>query len=535
MGTYINPGNAGFTRILEDVYVDKTGLVSQFDSVLESPRSLVMVSRPRRFGKSYAAQSIAAFYDRTCDSRFLFEGRAVSTASGMRHWDRHLNSYNVVLLDMTEIVQASGADDVVNTISELLVGELREISPEAGKGYPGNPNSSGALRAAFLDVVRSTGRKFVFVVDEWDAPYRLAHVSANAQNAYADWLRGLFKNAGFTPKAVAGAYLTGILPIKKYAHQSAVSDFWEYTMVRPDVYAPFVGFTESEVEELCAECGLDMADVCRWYDGYSFPEERHVFAPYSVMRACAAKKTGAYWVSTEAYESLRPYIEMDFDGLQEDIVKAIGATSVDVDPDGFQNDMTTILGKDDVLTLLVHLGYLSYDEETRMARVPNEEVRSELARAVKRSRHPILVKLMRESEQLLSDIVNLQEDAVAAGIGRVHDREAAPLFYNNEQALRSVVKTALVASVDEYSRVEELPGGKGFADVVYLPRRGSALPALVVELKWNEPVCAAIEQIRMKGYPDVLRDLDVPVLLVGIAYDKATKEHRCSIEALGVE
>lgn len=528
MGTYVNPGNEGFKSILRGEYVDKTKLLALFDETLETPGMLVLVSRPRRFGKSYAAKMISAFYSAGCDSRELFCGLAIA---GSPKWDAHLNRYNVISLDMAGIMQASGTGGVVREISRVLLPELREVLPEAGARDAGH---DAELKSAMLDVVRATGRKIVFIIDEWDAPYRLAQASEQAQDSYADWLRGLFKDNSFTAEAVAGAYLTGILPMKKYAHQSAVSDFREYTMVDPLGYAPFVGFTAEEVEALCRRHELDLADVRRWYDGYELRDASRsydVYAPYSVMQACERGRTGSYWVSTEAYESLRPYIEMDFDGLQKDLVRAIGGASMPVDPDGFQNDMTTILTKDDVLTLLVHLGYLAYDAQERTVRVPNDEVRSELARAVKRSRHPRLMELMRDSAQLVEDIIAGREDKVAAGFARVHDRDCSPLFYSNEQALRAVVRSALVAAVDGYARVEELPSGKGFADMVYLPSRGSQMPALLVELKWNKPVDAAISQIAEKGYPDALRDLDVPILAVGVTYDAKTKKHSCRIEA----
>ncbi|MBR3328777.1 MAG: AAA family ATPase [Atopobiaceae bacterium] len=529
MGTYVNPQNDGFASILKNEYVDKTGLVTLFERTLGSADKLVLVSRPRRFGKSYAAKMLVAFYSRGCDSRALFEGLEVARGQG---WDEHLNALNVISLDMSEVIQAVGARDVVPGIIRMLLPELRSMLPSAGKADEGHGTE---LKAAILDVVRATGRKFVFVIDEWDAPYRLAQGDKASQDAYAEWLRGLFKANNFTDYALEGAYLTGILPIKKYAHQSAVSDFQEFTMVDPAWYAPYVGFTEPEVEHLCARHGLDMADVRRWYDAYDLAGGVSAYAPYSVMRACSRGKTGSYWVSTEAYESLRPYIEMDFDGLQADIAHAVGGASVRVDPYGFQNDMTSLLTRDDVLTLLVHLGYLTYDEESHTARVPNEEVRAELARAIAKSRHPKLVKLMRDSTRLLEDIVALREDEVATGFARVHDRNCSPLFYNNEQALRSVVKTALIAAIDEYARIEELPGGKGYVDIAYLPSRGSLLPALVVELKWNRPADAALDQIHRKGYPNVLRDLDVPILLVGVTYDAKTKEHTCRIELLDEE
>ncbi len=531
MGRYVNPGNEGFTQVVEDEYVDMTGLVTVFDSMLETMRKLVMVSRPRRFGKSYAAKSLVAFYSTGCDSRELFAGRHVAVREG---WDAHLNGYNVISIDMTSVIQSAGVADVVPEVTSLLLPELREIVPDAGMLHVGGGME---LKTAIQDVVDATGRKFVFVIDEWDAPYRLAKSDRAAQETYAEWLRALFKDNNFTDSAVAGAYLTGILPIKKYNHQSAVSDFWEYTMVAAGEYAPFVGFSVTDVAGLCERHGLDLEDVRRWYDGYgvrgTHGRTYDAYAPYSLMRACRFGETGSYWPSSEAFELLRDYIEMNFDGLQDDLVRAIGGASLPVDPDGFQNDMVSIECRDDVLTLLVHLGYLTYDAESRTCRVPNDEVRRELARTVGRSRHPRLRKLMRESSDLLHAMVSMDEAAVAEGFARVHQRDCHPLFYNSEQSLRAVVKSALVAAVDDYARIEELPGGKGYADIAYLPRRASQMPALVVELKWNKPVEKAVVQIRDRGYQEALEGLDVPVLLVGVTYDPKTREHVCHIDLEG--
>jgi len=541
MGRYVNPGNEGFSSILRGKYVDKTGLIAEFDKTLDTSEKLVMVSRPRRFGKSYAAQALVAFYSRGCDSRVLFEGLKIANREG---WDAHLNQYNVVQLDMAEAIERARSVNVVPTLKEALVRELCEVAPEVGLH---NVGANGSFKDALWDVAKTTRRKFVFVIDEWDAPYRLAKGDKDAQDVYAEWLRALFKDITFTPDVVAGAYMTGILPIKKYNHQSAVSDFNEFTMLDPAGFAPYVGFTYDEVEALCEEFCVDLADVRRWYDGYrlSYSEdlgagatprycmrELDVFAPYSLMRACQRRRISSYWPSTETYELLREYIDMDFDGLQGDVVRALGGGELRVDTGSFQNDLVSMRNKDDVLTLLCHLGYLAYDSEADRMFVPNEEVRGELRRAVEGSSHKEIARIVRDSMQLVSDVLAKDGEAVAMGIQRAHDATCAPLYYNDEQALRAVVRAALIAAADDWVRVEELPSGHGYADLVYVPKRGSNRPGLVVELKWNKPVRTALDQIRERGYVNVLQHMSVPVLLVGVTYDAKTKEHSCQIEPL---
>lgn len=522
MGRYLNPGNEGFRVILRDRYVDKTGLIARMNEVLEGPNKLVCVSRPRRFGKSFAAQSLVAYYSYGCDSRALFVGRDVSRDTS---FEECLNAYDVVSLDITDIIHRLGTGShVAPVIQEEVISELREAYP----GVCVDDDLGGAL----LSAVEHTGRKFVFVIDEWDAVFREAKDDEAAQREYVGLLRSIFKSNTVTARAIAGAYLTGILPIKKYGTQSAMNDFREYTMVLPARFAPYVGFSEDEVRVLCAEYEMDFELLRRWYDGYDLPGVGAVYAPNSVMQACQNHAVGSYWTSSETYESLRSFIDMDFDGLQACVARLVAGDDEPVNTLGFQNDMVSIANSDDVLTLLVHLGYLAYDEESGTVRVPNEEVRLEFALAVREGGHPELARMVREADALLSATIMGDEDAVAAGVARAHDSAIGPDWYNDEQALRLAVKLAYLTSVDKFARIEEMPSGHGRADVVFLPKRRTRVPAIVVELKWNKDAQTALDQIRDRNYPAVLRDYGGPVLLVGITYDAKNKGHACHIERL---
>ena len=532
MGMYVNPGSEGFQSIVLDEYVDKTGLIALVNGVINTPRKLVCVTRPRRFGKSFAAESLVAYYSCGCDSHELFAGLEISRSPSYEH---HLNAYNLVHLDMTAFREAK---DVAAEVTRVLLNELRRIVPTAGEHDAGRLNE---LASTLSDVVDATGRRFVFVIDEWDAPLRERRSKASQEN-WVYFLRTLFKNANLTAKVVAAAYMTGILPILRYGTQSALSDFREFTMLRPGEFAPYVGFTEAEVEALSIRHNMEMTELRRWYDGYELPytdvvtRERktvRAYAPFSVRSACDNGEVGPYWTSTEAFDSLRMYIDMDFDGLQHAVLAALGGADVPLRTGKFGNDMYEVASSDDVLTLLCHLGYLAYSSDQSTCSVPNEEVRRELADAVAESHHTEVARIVRQSEELLEATVAMNEDTVAYILGKVHDSYATPLFYNGEQALRSVVKYAYLAAADHYARVEELPGGRGFADVAYLPRRGTGLPALLVELKWDKPVDSAMAQIHERNYPEPLRNLDVPILLVGVTYEPKTKEHRCVIEPVG--
>lgn len=301
-------------------------------------------------------------------------------------------------------------------------------------------------------------------------------------------------------------------------------------MLTPKRLAKYVGFVETEVRNLCDNYGVDFAEMKHWYDGYSFSQMKSVYNPNSVIEAIQNEEFLSYWARTETYESLKLYIELNEDGLKEAVVQMLGGAHVPVDVETFRNDMTSIKRKDDVLTLLIHLGYLAYDQSAKTAFIPNEEVRQEFIRTVVAGKHQEIAKLIQNSDRLLELTLNREEEAVAKIIQEAHSAGTAPTFYNNEQALRSVIRFAYISCVDEYMEIQELPSGIGYADVVFIPKKGSSKPAMVVELKWNKKTDSAIRQIKDRNYPQVLEQFTDYILLVGINYNEHSKKHSCTIE-----
>jgi len=470
---------------------------------------------------------LCAYYDCSCDSRVLFDDKEIAGTEG---YLTHLNQYHVVNLDITSFISEAkrrrmSIADVPNAIVDAVHRELKVISPELAE--------EGSFMEDMIHCVEETGRKFIFIIDEWDAMIREAKDDAGIQSVYLSLLREWFKNSSFTPRVVAAAYMTGILPIKKDGSQSAISDFKEYTILNPGRFVEFTGFTEGEVHLLCEKYGMDFEDVRQWYDGYDFTGYGAVYNPYSVMCAMQEQKCRSYWKKTSAAESLMTYVNMDFDGLQEIISRLIAGEEIEVDTESFENDFDTFKSSDDVLTLLLHLGYLTWHGEDETARIPNEEVRTEFRKILKgRDVSQKWMELISRSRKLLEDTIAGNAEAVAESIEEIRDTQYAPTFYNDEQALRYVIKFAYIAAVDQYMKVEELPSGKGIADVVYLPKRRSLLPALAVELKWNQSSEGAVRQIKEKNYPAVLKDYGGQVVIVGINYDAKTKEHSCVIERI---
>ncbi|MDE7318181.1 MAG: ATP-binding protein [Lachnospiraceae bacterium] len=524
MGMYLNPGNSGFETIRNGRYVDKSGLISLINRTIGTTQKLTCISRPRRFGKSFAAKMLCAYYDKTCDSQSLFCDLAIAVDEERNEsYRKHLNQYDVIYLDMTNIMGKTAPDDMVSYIEQRVTEELLRAYPKQEAGR--------TLDETLLSTVEMTKNKFIMIIDEWDAPIR---ETPEIEKSYLHFLRMLFKGSGTTDRIFAAVYMTGILPVRKDGSQSAISDFKEFTMVNPWLFSEYVGFTEQEVKELCLEQQGDFQAMKQWYDGYTLGGMTSVYNPNSVMEALQYHNYRSYWIETSASRSLMEYISLDFDGMSRTTAQLLGGVPVPVDPYGFSNDLVTFRDRDDVLTLLIHLGYLAYDQENQTARIPNEEIRLEFARAVRGVKRHETIRRVRESDRLIYDTIHQDAEAVAAQIEKIHAEETAILFYNNEQSLRSVVKLAYFSYRDHYLKFEELPAGDGYADLVYLPRKMSSVPALVIELKWNQNAEGAIAQIREKQYPEALRGYEGEVLLVGIGYDKNAREgkrkHSCRIE-----
>lgn len=523
MGNYVNPGNSGFAEVRRGVYIDKSGLIKQINEEIGTIQKLSCISRPRRFGKSFAAKMLCAYYDKTCHSAELFDDLIIAKDE---QYLKHLNQYDVIYLDMTNILSETAGEKIVPYIR-------RKVAEELVKEYPELEADPESFTTTLINTVELTGNKIVAIIDEWDAPIREV---PNVQKEYLSFLRSLFKNSGATDKIFAAAYMTGILPIKKDGSQSAISDFQEYSMIFPGRFAEYVGFTEEEVKGLCEENGKDFSLMKQWYDGYSLEGVGSIYNPNSVMQAIRNNRFRSYWTETSAAKSLMEYISLDFDGLSKTMAELLGGIEVKMDPYGFANDLVTFRNKDDVLTLLTHLGYLAYNEETERVHIPNEEIRREFAKTIREVKRDENIQRVRESDRLIYDTVHLNADAVAAQIEKIHAEETAVLFYNDEQALRSVIKLAYFSYKDQYLKFEELPAGDGYADIVYLPKKDSVLPALVIEMKWNQSAQGAIAQIKNKHYPDAIKEYGGEILLVGINYDKnapaGKRKHQCVIEGM---
>lgn len=338
MGIYLNPNNIDFKRAINsEIYVDKSMMIEETNRHLFTEQQYICVSRPRRFGKSMAANMLTAYYSRGCDSRELFSGLKISQSES---FGKHLNRYNVIHLNMVNyLAESKNMEEMLAFIREDLCEEL---------------------------------------LNEWDCIFRIHKNNTEAQTKYLDFLRNLLKDQSY----VALAYMTGILPIKKYGEHSALNIFTEVSMTNPREYAEFTGFTKEEVKALCERYDMSFKETKRWYNGYNL-KGISIYNPRSVVMSMSGHDFDNYWTSTETYEALKVYIEMNFDGLRDTIIRLLAGEKAVIDTTTFCNDMVTFHDKDDVLTLLLHLGYLTYDFFTKEVWIPNYEISQQFASTIK--------------------------------------------------------------------------------------------------------------------------------------------------------
>ena len=556
MGTYLNPGKQSFQMAVNsEIFVDKTEMIRYLNSVINTQQRFACVSRPRRFGKTMATDMICAYYDRTADSRELFFCRKLAGCepvckSGKEiQWDEYLGQFDVIRLVMTDFMDGSDSvQDMLNYLTDEVTEELMEAYPDISYG------NRIRLRTVMNKIYGCTGRQFVIVIDEWDAVFRTWKEDTEGQTQYLDFLRDWLKDKPY----ISLAYMTGILPVKKYGKHSALNMFTEYSMMFPRQLAQYTGFTEEEVKYLCSRYGRDYDSIKDWYDGYNVsdvvpPDPGHeeqkrtgeipkavrhaLYSPLSVVEAMTTGIIKDYWNDTETYEALAEYIRKDYDGLKDAVALLMDGGRLTVDTSTYQNDMTTFHSRDDVLSLLIHLGYLGYDDDRSEVFIPNREILDEYRTSTKSEEWISTFRSFETSQKLLQATWDKDSEKVAALLEEAHDR-AGNRTYNNEAAFSYAVQLAYYAAQKYYTTILELDSGKGYIDIVYLPApKYQDKPALVIELKYDKTVETAMSQIRRQNYPERLDHYKGNILLIAIDYDKDIpntnpefKHHSCRIE-----
>ena len=521
MGVYFNPSNESFTKDRNyKIYMDKTGLLEYLNESIGTPKNCIALSHARRFGKSHAAGMIDAYYSRGCDSSKLFDDTKIAECADYR---KYMNQYNVIHLDISSVWDFH-KEDLVESIHERVCEDFQ-------KEYADTLNYDKDLYLLIQEIYSRSRIPFVIIIDEWDCVIRNSG-DKELVHKYLQFLHSLFKSEE-SKSFLALAYITGILPIKKIQDESALNNFSEYTMLDSYPITEYFGFTEEEVRSLCREYDMDFESTKAWYNGYLI-DGVHMYNPNSVSMAMDRHKFDSYWKNTSSFASINTFITMNYAGLKDDVMTMLAGGKVRVNTNTFQNDFSTVASKDDVLTALIHLGYLGYDADRKSAFIPNYEVATAFEAALQTGEWKEVAKAISTCDELLDETIDGNADRVAELIELAHETYTSVLNYNDENSLSCVLTMAYFTAPAYYDIIREHPAGKGYADFIFKPRANAGFrPAMVVELKYNQSADTAIKQIKEKRYQGALSGYSDKILLVGINYDaegEDKKHHTCVIE-----
>ena len=556
MGLYLNPDNKNFTRdMTKDIYIDKSLMINVINSFIDTNNTYICVSRPRRFGKTMATNMLAAYYSKGCNSKEVFSKLNISKEP---EFESKLNKYNVIIIDL------NGERQIIKDKENMLEILTDKIKKEMKEQYPDvSITEDLSLAESILAIYEATGEQFIILMDEYDVLVR-EQVSEELFGKYLSFLNGLFKSntvrngslqtdasaplglepsgsyhmgssnvsQGSTrtaPNAIALAYLTGILPVIRDRIQSKLNNFREYTIINAGKLSPYIGFTDDEVKALCDEYSMDYAECKSWYDGYVL-NGYEIYNPESVVRAMEDGMYEGYWSKTSVFRVISEQIGRNFAGTKDAVIRMLSGESVDVNILSYMNTMTDFESLDDVLSYLIHIGYLAYDRKERTCHIPNREIWEEWQLAIKNdSEYTATNEIIKASKELLKATISGNEEAVAKALDESHIHVTSNRSYNNEDALGSAIYLAYLYAMNKYTIVREMTAGKGFADVVYIPLYKED-PALIIELKRNDCTESALDQIKDKKYYDCLSHYRGNLIFVGINYDEKAKTHTCKIE-----
>ena len=522
MGIYVNPSNENLKEALRsEIFVDKSLILKKFCGLMNTKQKFVCISRPRRFGKTTVRDLMTAYFSKGCDSLALFENLKIANEPCFKE---NLNKFNTLTIDLGAFYSTvQNKKDILKNLREYILEDFRNEFPDI------EFSEKDPIARMIQHIYTKTGTKFVIIIDEYDVLVR-ERVSEELLKEYLELLNSLFKNNELSP-AIALAYLTGILPIIRDKVQSKLNVFEESNMLDPFGMEEFFGFTKDEVEALCDRYEMSFAECENWYDGYRIGKI-DIYNPNSVVKAMTRRRYANYWQVTGSYEAVSDYIKLDFDGIKSAIIDMLSGREVPVNIVNFRNDLKEIKNRDNVFTYLIHLGYLNYDEETGLCRIPNKEIRQEWESAVGDAENfSKIAEMIRYSEELLELVKEGAAEEVAAALDRAHTEVSSLKNYNREASLQAAIIIAFYTARRKYTIIQELPSGYGFADIGFIPLNKKD-PAIIVELKCNQDADTAIKQIKEKRYPAVLENYLDNLLLVGVNYDKDTKVHECVIEKL---
>ena len=518
MALYLNQNNDKFKEYKSArIFIDKSNLIKECNSLFGTSDKYMCITRPRRFGKTMALSMLNAYYSKGCDSQSLFEKLNIAKDNS---YLEHLNKHNVIWIDMANLY--TDIKDKNIFVEKIKFNILRDL-----KEYYSNIDFTDlTLGEAIIKIKSELNERFIFLIDEWDVIYREQEYNNRLCDEYTELLRNLFKSSNVS-SCIDLVYMTGILPIRRYSTQSTLNMFKEYNMLDSFPIESYVGFKEDEVIGLCNKYNRDFNEIKSWYNGYNL-NGVSLYNPKSVVEAVLRGKCKDYWVQTSAIEAVTNYMNYDNGKLKDIICKMLLGEKVKVNVRKFENDLTKVNSSDSALTVLIHLGYLAYDEDLEACYIPNYEIKQEFVNAVDKLNWHEIYNPISNSLKLYEETLKGNIEFINKTLDQNHLELAGPFNKNKEDILGVIVEISYYNAKQFYNIKKEDTSILGRSDLSFIPYDNCHIP-FIVELKVNSTPDEAIAQIKEKSYFNSLGSYHGKVLLLGISYDEKTLKHNSKV------
>ena len=518
MAFYLNSDNSKFKKYMKsEIFIDKSMIIKECNKLFGSENSYMCVTRPRRFGKTMALSMLNAYYSKGCDSQSLFDKLNIAKDNS---YLEHLNKHNVIWIDMASLyANIDNKEEIITELKKRILSDLKEK-------YRNVDLTNFILSDAMIKINNETNERFIFLIDEWDVIFREEEYNTKLCDDYIMFLRGLFKSSDVS-SCIDLVYMTGILPIRRYSTQSTLNMFKEYNMLDSFPIESYVGFTEDEVIGLCNKYNRDFNEIKSWYNGYNL-NGVSLYNPKSVVEAVLRGKCKDYWVQTSAIEAVTNYMDYDNGKLKDIICKMLLGEKVKVNVRKFENDLTKVNSSDSALTVLIHLGYLAYDEDLEACYIPNYEIKQEFVNAVDKLNWKEIYNPISNSKKLYEETLKGNVEFINKTLDENHKDLARPFNKNKEDILGVIVEISYYNAKQFYNIKKEDTSILGRSDLSFIPYDNCYIP-FIVELKVNSTPDEAIAQIQERKYFNSLGDYHGKVLLLGISYDEKTLKHSSKV------
>ncbi len=490
----------------DNIYVDKTLLIDKISSCI-SKRSekFICITRPRRFGKTYNANMLAAYFTKGYDTKNLFDHLKIAETD---NYLKHLNQYNVVYIDFSRM------DDICSSYIDYIIPIKEKLKEDLINQYHINIGQYDHI----YDWFQKTNKKFIFILDEWDSIFYKQFMNDENRIQYLEFLKELTKDKSY----VQLVYMTGILPIAKYSSGSALNNFKEYNFINDRKYTDFFGFTESEVNQLCKEYSeISYQELEYWYDGYYTMDNKKLFNPRSVSNALSNGYCDNYWTETGPMSEIADCIKNNVDAVKKDIVQLVSGIPVKIKLEGYSATDKELKSRNNILSAMTIFGFLTYHNGCLY--IPNHELMLKYEQVLAQKNMGGVYDIVKRSEQILQATLNQDEVTLAKMIEEAHDKEIDLFSYNDENSMACLLTLCYIKARDDYDIRREDKRGKGRCDMIFRPINDG--PAIIIELKVNDTPENAIKQIIEKNYMQEVEECS-EILLVGIAYNKKDKNHK---------